>query len=296
MKLQKDFLRKRRAALETYLQNLLLIPEVCHSRDLRSFLSQRAIIAPLTEQPPRDDEAKDIITRIYNSVTDGMDDFLGNNTVVVDQLSEAGQNLMSAAAGQLNPSQANLSAEGPMVPAATAAAAAAAASSPSSKEAEAEVNAFKDRDLVPFVKPICDMLLQIFELNKDNNWLRGRAMVVVLHQLLGGTIERKVRDGAKALVDHDALLKYISLVKEALWHEGKLRARKQRLLSEQMKSHTEASVMLATLIPEFATSVVGHANAQAAARRIFVLLNNQRLNLHLMYTILDEVVAVIRGK
>jgi hypothetical protein len=34
------------------------------------------------------------------------------------------------------------------------------------------------------------LFLEAFELNRGNNWLRGRAVVVVLHQLLGGTIER----------------------------------------------------------------------------------------------------------
>src|SRR5271156_227891 len=43
MKLQKEFLHKRRLALEGYLRELLLRPDVCRSRELRSFLSQQAI-------------------------------------------------------------------------------------------------------------------------------------------------------------------------------------------------------------------------------------------------------------
>jgi sorting nexin-25 len=51
--------------------------------------------------------------------------------------------------------------------------------------------------------------------------------------------------------------------------------------------------MLAALIPDLAASVVGRANAQAAARRVFATVNNQRLNMHLVYTILDEIVQVL---
>ncbi|WEW55660.1 tRNA (guanine-N(7)-)-methyltransferase (tRNA(m7G46)-methyltransferase) [Emydomyces testavorans] len=281
MKLQKDFLHKRRQGLEAYLQQLLLLPDVCRSRELRAFLSQRAILpATNSTNTPRDSESTDLVTRIYNSVTDSMDDILGN-IPVFDQLSVAGQNLISAATTQLNltPQPDLITPEDSLTAA----------------EAEAELNAFEDRELEPFVKPICDIFLEIFELNKGNNWLRGRAVVVVLHQLLGGTIERKVRENAKSLVQDSALLRYIALIKETMWPGGKLRENKPRTLSEKMNSRTEASVVLATLIPDLVGSVVGRANAQAAARRIFATTNNQRLNLHLIYEILDEIVGVLFG-
>lgn len=62
-----------------------------------------------------------------------------------------------------------------------------------------------------------------------------------------------------------------------------------------MKSRTEATVVLATLIPDLAGNVVGRANAQAAARRTFATLNNRPLNTHLAFTMLDEIVLVLFG-
>ena len=256
MKLQTDFLHKRRLALEKYLREILLLPDVCRSRELRAFLSQSTIAPGTFDQEDR----KDIMTRFYNSVTDGMEDILGN-IPVLDQLSVAGQNLLSAATNQLLTMPTTIS-EDPVTAA----------------EAEAELNAFEDRELEPFVKPICDIFLEVFELNRGNNWLRGRAVVVVLHQLLGGTIERKVRDNVKALFSEDALTKYISLLKDSMWPGGKLkRDGKPRTHVEKSKSRTEASLMLATLVPDLAASVVGRVNAQAASRRIFATLNNPRL-------------------
>lgn len=278
MKFQKEFLQKRRLALEAYLQKLLLLPEICRSRDLRAFLSQRAIIP--REEAPREGETKDLVTRIYNSVADGMDDFLGNFGVL-DQLSNAGQNLISAAS-----SHQSSALRDPVL---------ATEDAVTATEAEAELNAFEDRELEPFIKPICDLFLEAFELNKGNNWLRGRAVVVVLHQLLGGTVERKVRDGARSLAQDESLLRYISIAKETMWPGGMLREKKARSTAERLKSRSEASLVLATLIPELAGNVVGRSNAQAAARRIFVALNNKRLNTHLMFTILEEVVLVLFG-
>lgn len=271
MKFQSEFLRKRRAALETYLRELLLLPEVCRSRELRAFLSQSAIVEG-RELLDREDK-KDMMTRLYDSVTDGVEDILGN-IPVLDQLSLAGQNLIAAATSQLN-----------SVPALAAAAAAAVGEDgTSAAEAEAELNAFEDKELEPFIKPICDIFLEVFELNRGNNWLRGRAVVVVLQQLLGGTIERKVRDNVKLLVQEEALVRYIGLVRDMLWPGGQVRRNKQpRSASEKKKSRTEASLLLATLVPDVAGNVVGRANAQAASRRIFATFNNSRLKYDLPF-------------
>ncbi|KAF4461940.1 hypothetical protein FALBO_11257 [Fusarium albosuccineum] len=265
MKFQSEFLRKRRTALEKYLRELLLLPEVCRSRDLRAFLSQ-SVIAQGQDLLDREDK-KDMMTRLYDSVADGMDDILGN-IPVLDQISVAGQNLIAAATSQLNAVPLNVNEDA--FPAA---------------EAEAELNAFENKELEPFIKPICDIFLEVFELNKGNNWLRGRAVVVVLQQLLGGTIERKVRDNVKMLVQEDFVLRYIGMVQDSLWQGGQLqRDRKPRTATEKKKTRTEASLMLATLLPDLAGSVVGRANAQAASRRIFATLNNSRLNAHLIFS------------
>ncbi|KAK4039226.1 PXA domain-containing protein [Parachaetomium inaequale] len=303
MKLQSEFLQKRRVALEKYLSELLLLPDVCRSRDLRAFLSQSVITAA-----DHDDAAnkKDMITRLYDSVADGMEDILGS-IPVLDQLSLAGQNLIAAATNQLSTMPLAALADGDAA-AAAAAAAAAGGVIMNAAEAEAELNAFennnnnnKEEELVePFVKPICDIFLEIFELNRGNNWLRGRAVVVVLHQLLGGTIERKLRENVRALVQEDALLRYVGLLKQGLWPGGgdggempPRNSRAHRTKVEKARTRTEAGLMLATLVPDLVGSVVGRVNAQGASRRVFAAFNNARLNAHLAFTLLDEVVDVL---
>ncbi|KAL6866606.1 PXA domain-containing protein [Trichoderma novae-zelandiae] len=275
MKFQSDFLRKRRTALEKYLRELLLLPEVCRSRELRAFLSQ-SVIAP-GEDPMDRENKKDMMTRLYDSVADGMEDILGN-IPVLDQISVAGQNLIAAATNQLNTAPLN-AIEETSFPAA---------------EAEAELDAFENKELEPFIKPICDIFLEVFELNKGNNWLRGRAVVMVLQQLLGGTIERRVRENIKMAVQEESLLRYMGMLRSALWPDDELaRDRKPRTAAEKKKTRTEASLMLATLVPDLAGNVVGRVNAQAASRRLFATFNNSRLNSHLVFTVLDEIVSVL---
>lgn len=214
---------------------MLLIPEVCRSRDLRAFLSQQTIAPqPNLIQSSPDDDRRDIISRLYNSIADGMEDVLGN-IPILDQLSLASANMINTAAvsHMQSPQKGNIG--GAMLDAA---------------EAEAELSAFEDKEVEPFVKPICDLFLEVFELNKGSNWLRGRAVVVVLHQLLGGTIERKVREQAKNILDEESMLKYIRLLKDTMWPDGNLRqGAKTRTPKEKSKTRTEAGLMLATLLP-----------------------------------------------
>ncbi|KAI1424000.1 PXA domain-containing protein [Xylaria sp. FL1777] len=274
LKLQSEFLRKRREALEKYLQELLRLPDVCRSRDLRAFLSQ-SVIHQGEDLMSREDK-KDMITRLYDSVADGMEDILGN-IPVLDQLSLAGQNLIAAATSQMSTIPLSVNEDAVTI-----------------AEAEAELNAFENKELEPFIKPICDIFLEIFGLNRGNNWLRGRAVVVVLHQMLGGTIEHKVRDNFKMLMQEDAVVKYIGVLRDIMWPQGKLnRNRVPRTPLEKAKTRREASLMLATLVPDLAGNVVGRVNAQAASRRIFATLNNPRLNSHLVFTIIDELVDII---
>lgn len=170
------------------------------------------------------------MTRLYNSIADGMEDVLGT-IPMLDQLS-----LSNAIATQTPHLQAQKSViTGETIDAA---------------EAEAELSAFEDKEAEPFVKPICDIFLEVFELNRGSNWLRGRAVVVVLQQLLGGTIERKVREQAKSLLDEESLLKYAQLLKDTMWPDGVLRpGLVLRTPKEKVKTRNEARVILATLVP-----------------------------------------------
>jgi sorting nexin-25 len=74
------------------------------------------------------------------------------------------------------------------------------------------------------------------------------------------------------------MAKYINMVVDVMWPSGVRRAEgTPRTAQEKARAKQEAGVVLASLVPEFVGSVVGRANAQAAARRILAVVNNQRL-------------------
>ncbi|KAK6542178.1 Intermediate filament protein [Orbilia ellipsospora] len=283
MKLQKDFLDKRRAALETYLKSLLLIPDVCKSRELRAFLSQQSL-PPIPDANGDNTGEADFISKLYNSIADGMGDVIGT-VPMLEQLSAAA----SSFARFPHPNGLGFTdAEGSLK------ARTAEGGEMSVAEAEAELIAYENKEGVPFVKPICDLFLEVFDLNKGSSWLKGRAVVVVLHQLLGGTIERKVREQVKNFTNEENIEKYIHMLRDNLWADGNfIFTRPPRTVKDKSRSRTEASLMLATLIPDIAASVVGRSSASNASRRLFAVFNNERLNCHIAFLILDTIVDAL---
>ena len=49
------------------------------------------------------------------------------------------------------------------------------------------------------------------------------------------------------------------------------------------------TICLTFLLSDLAANMIGRSNARRGARRIFAVLQNRRLNQHLVYTIVDEV-------
>lgn len=122
-------------------------------------------------------------------------------------------------------------------------------------------------------------------------------MVVVLHQLLGGTIERKIRDLFSTYTSATSVSGYIDKLADTMWPGGRMKVAdpnaQPRNQKDKDKSRREAKTVLETLVPELASSVVGRQNAVIAARRLEGMLNNERLDTHLVYTIVDEIVGVL---
>lgn len=196
---------------------MLLIPDVCRSRELRAFLSQQSIAPALPGSPSsrragNGTSGTDIISRLYSTLADGMEDVLGTLPPLPTDTSSSSSKARVDAA-----------------------------------EAEKELSAFEDKELEPFVKPICDLFLEVFELNRGRSgWLRGRAVVVVLHQLLGGTIERKAREQVRVVTGEESVIGYVKMLREALVPGVERKVRTQK---ERVRTREQAGAMLATLLP-----------------------------------------------
>ena len=92
------------------------------------------------------------------------------------------------------------------------------------------------------------------------------------------------------LVNPTVLHLHLTMFKDSLWPGGKLKtASLPRTPEQKQRTRDDANRKLSTLVPDLAANMIGRSNARRGARRIFAVLQNRRLNQHIVYTVLDEV-------
>ncbi|TBU49259.1 PhoX domain-containing protein [Dichomitus squalens] len=291
--LSGSFVDSRRIALEKYLQSLIAIPAVCESQELRAFLSRDSPFMAAEPPPPKPSTSTfpghGLVKTMYQSVAESIDDmFFGPSMldVIIQRLTTQAAEFVGITGTAIRDE--DLVAQ---------------ALKASGKSTYEDALMHLSGDLKPlegetststFSSPICDFILAVFELDKKNNWLRRQAIVIILQQVLGDTIERKLRETVRSFLDEPHLMTYINVFKDGLWPGGNLKPPSvPRTVEEKLHTRDEANRKLSALMPDLAANMIGRSNARRGARRIFAVLQNRRLNQHLIYTIVDEVFAAL---
>ena len=210
--LSGSFLDTRRVALEKYLQvcffllhttrllihlqNLVAIPIVCESEELRTFLSRDSPFMTAAQQPQPDSanpkstsafSGANLVKNVYRSVAESIDDmFFGPSMldVMIQRLTRQAAEFAGIVGSGVNDEELVAQALNANGKGDSEAAFAKLAGDLKPLDGETITSTFSG--------PICDLVLAVFELNKKNNWLRRQAIVIILQQVLGGTIERFV--------------------------------------------------------------------------------------------------------
>ncbi|KAJ4485767.1 PhoX domain-containing protein [Lentinula aciculospora] len=290
--LSTNFVDARRVGLEKYLQNLISIPLVCESDELRTFLSRESPFVASIQSNDRGPLAgfsgTDLVRNVYRSVTGSIDDMLFGQSmldVMIQRLTRQAAEFAGIAGSGVtdeNLVAQALNAAGKTAPVAL-------------MQLSADLKPLDgESSTSTFSSPICDLLLAIFELNKQNNWLRRQAVVIILQQVLGGTIERKIHETMRSLLDEARIVSYLKIFRDSLWPGGKLKpANVPRTPEERSRTRDEANRKLSSLVPDLAANMIGRSNARRGARRIFAVLQNRRLNQHIAYTVVDEIFSAL---
>ncbi|EKM61598.1 uncharacterized protein PHACADRAFT_248287 [Phanerochaete carnosa HHB-10118-sp] len=295
--LSNSFVDSRRIALEKYMQSLIALPAVCESSELCVFLSRDSPFMAAPSPLSGGDKAmqganfpgKRFVRTMYKSVADSIDDmFFGPSMldVIIQRLTSQAAEVVGIVGSGVHDED---------LVAQALRASSRAASEDNLLQLPGDLKPLEgETSTSSFSSPICDLVLAVFELNKKNNWLRRQAIVIILQQVFGGTIERKLRETAKAFLDEPHLLSYISIFRNSLWEGGRLRAGgPPRTAEEKLRTRDEANRKLSALIPDLGANMIGRSNARRGARRLFAVLQNRRLNQHLIYTIVDEVFSAL---
>ncbi|KAH6570262.1 hypothetical protein BASA60_007866 [Batrachochytrium salamandrivorans] len=141
---------------------------------------------------------------------------------------------------------------------------------------------------------IIDVFIEIFELKEKNNWLRRQAVVLFLQQLFGGTVERRVNELLRWVVCEENTAYMLTGIIGTFWPKGVWDPQlPTRTIEDKRRSRLAAQGKLATLLPEMLGGVVGRQNAKRGALRWCSLFQNRRLNQHLVYTIMDDLLVTL---
>jgi len=172
------------------MQNLIAVPVVCESDELRAFLSREspfmaAELATTTPKGLTPFSGTDLVRTVYKSVTGSIDDMLFGPSmldVMIQRLTQQAAEFAGIVGSAVNDedlvAQA-IKAFGKMT------------SEDTLMQLSGDLKPLEgETSTSTFSAPICDLVLAVFELNKKNNWLRRQAIVIILQQVLGGTIER----------------------------------------------------------------------------------------------------------
>jgi len=96
------------------------------------------------------------------------------------------------------------------------------------------------------------------------------------------------------VLDEGHLLSYVGNLRENLWPGGKLKsADVPRTPEERVTTREDANRKLSAFMPDIAANMIGRSNARRGARRMFTVLQNRRLNQHIIYSVVDEVFAAL---
>ncbi|KAI8051053.1 PXA domain-containing protein [Gilbertella persicaria] len=257
IKLQKPLVETRRVALEKYLRQLVQDKEICASQEFRLFLSQQNIFVN-----PAEDESSVQHTVMATSTSSASLQSLSSPSVQNLQKSMADDNLQkkpskgfmhhiykTVAAGiddiLIGPSMLDLITQrlGEQVMEFSQ------QESPKMMLQNNYPEVIKE-GITRFTEPLCDLFIEMFELKDKTNWLRRQAIVIIIQQILEGTIERKLRETVKYLGSLPMLVFYLNKMTDSLWPQGgPFTLKEPRKLEEKLQTREEANRKLSTWLP-----------------------------------------------
>lgn len=152
----------------------------------------------------------------------------------------------------------------------------------------------KVRD-ISFIKPICDLIISVFQLNQSTSWLRGKALILLFQQLFGSTVEKVLRANIDGKIkQEETVSKILTSLQYSLWPGGQFKKSKvPRTFIEKERTKRQTRMLLTAFLTDTTSKLFGQTAANRASDTLFFILQNEILNRHLVLSILDECLTTI---
>lgn len=144
---------------------------------------------------------------------------------------------------------------------------------------------------ISFIKPICDLIISVFQLNHSTSWLRGRALILLFQQLFGSTVEKVLRANIDGKIkSEENISKLLTGLQVSLWPNGKFRKKKvPRSTLEKERTKQQTKILLSAFLGDTTSKIFGQNAANKASETLYAIIQNEILNRHLVLCILDEI-------
>lgn len=268
--LQASLIRERKAKLEFYLRALLEIRPICTDKVFRDFLSSDTFSLDVNQR-----NAASMTTKLYNRLM-GQFMYLPQEESQMAAREHTLRHFNSTP--EMNEELSMLDED-----------------IEDDDENDLTVGREGRKDDFPFVRPLCDLAITFFQLNRSKVWLRGRAIALILQQLLGSTIEKVVRVNIDDRLKKESnVFALLIALQDSLWPNGEFRqSGKERSLIEKDRVKRQARYMLTSVTMDTCSKLFGTSNSKHAAERLFDLMQNEILNRHLTLMLLKEVMTCL---
>ncbi|GMM58548.1 Mdm1 protein [Maudiozyma humilis] len=307
---------RRQEKFQTYLQELLKIPQICEDDTFRRFLSN----ANAFSKSQKDSRARSAPRRIINSnrltvtksagtAEHASQSDMSNENNASDRISNFSSISTTSISPALTPEQQSdqYQKQTPIVKKEN--------TTPENnlhkftpsphKEQQDMTNFNEASNKRSFIRPICDLFISIFSsyptgygdsAPENDYWLRGGAIILLLQQLLGSTIEKYIRDTFSKLYSEPKLYDMFLRARTSLWGPGgyfetrqrdKLNPPPERTESEKKRTYHDSQLLFRALMVETSAKVVGLHHSKEASAKIHDILQNPYISASIFLDILD---------
>ncbi|PIA14829.1 hypothetical protein COEREDRAFT_82443 [Coemansia reversa NRRL 1564] len=145
------------------------------------------------------------------------------------------------------------------------------------------------------VDPLGDLFVETFGLSARRNWLRRQAVSILLRHIVGGAVERRLRQLLDAVLGDVSLASHAATLRALLWRtpHTRLSTPLPRTASQRTETYNAAQRQILWYIPRQLAAMVGRNNARDGAQLLFTAVQCRQRNLQLVLTVFDAFVVAL---
>ncbi|WAQ97897.1 SNX25-like protein [Mya arenaria] len=144
----------------------------------------------------------------------------------------------------------------------------------------------EDRTKDSIAEPLYGLIKEVYDLQGMFRWFR-RTFITFVEVSFGRSINRQLRETVDWMFSEPMIIYYIRNFRESMWPNGKLADPvPTRTDEEKLRTRLKAKEKFMRMQPDAVKSLVGEENARRGTIKMFEVMQDVRLNKHILYELL----------